>query len=128
MKWLISSFLIIILLAPSVSKTLVIQWWVDNREEIAEELCINRFDASVMCGGHCVLEKEISKLDQNSQQNGHNVLDSILKSGTDNYTGSQFTADLHEPVSVFSEINNNFSAINFMIESHTPTLIIPPSC
>lgn len=114
-------------MAPSVSRLYVIEWWVTNRQAIASTECVNRFDASVMCGGHCVLVKELSKIDKSHETADLQVLNSILKGGTD-----VFTADLPEPGVFFIRsihiAGNNFPQILFSDNAHCPQLYIPPSC
>jgi len=124
----VANILTILLLAPSVFKLSVIRWWVNNREEIAATECINRFDASVMCGGHCILVKELSKIEQTNEQSHNKILDSILKSGTDIF----ICGDNNDSEHLFSIssilVKLNFYQVIFMGDKHCPALFIPPSC
>ena len=53
-------FLLILFVIQSTSNLWIISSFYINRDYIAKELCINRFDKMPVCKGICYLEKKIS--------------------------------------------------------------------
>jgi hypothetical protein len=68
-KKLITIFMIGVLFVQSSSQVWLLASFLFNRNYIAENLCINRFDLIPVCKGSCVLEEQIekSKKDQEKQ-------------------------------------------------------------
>lgn len=67
MKKIVSILLIAALLAQSTSQLWITVAFNLNRDYIAANLCINRFDAMPLCKGSCFLEEQLNK-DQQQQQ------------------------------------------------------------
>lgn len=70
MKRLVSLLLAITFIMQSTSQLWIVGVFYANRDYIAKNLCINRFDAIPVCKGSCYLEEKLQQ-DQKQQQNSH---------------------------------------------------------
>lgn len=61
-------FLLILFVIQSTSNLWIISSFYINRDYIAKELCINRFDKMPVCKGICYLEKKISDNEKKEQK------------------------------------------------------------
>jgi len=61
MKKLVTIFMIGVLFLQGSSQVWLLASFIYNRDYIAENLCINRFDLIPVCKGSCVLEEQIEK-------------------------------------------------------------------
>lgn len=61
-------FLLILFVIQSTSNLWIISSFYINRDYIAKELCINRFDKIPVCKGICYLEKKISDNEKKEQK------------------------------------------------------------
>ena len=68
MKRLFSIFLISVILIHSTSSLFILLSFRIQRNYIAENLCINRFEAIPICKGQCYLEKQLDKNQKREQK------------------------------------------------------------
>ncbi len=68
LKKLIAILFLFVILVQSTSKLWVIGSFYLNREFIAENICINRFDAIPVCKGQCYLKKELKQSDTRDEK------------------------------------------------------------
>ncbi len=72
MKALASISLVLLFLAPVLTKTGVWIWYETNKDDIAMEFCVNKDNPEMACNGQCHMKKTMQKVDikLNVQQNG----------------------------------------------------------
>jgi len=68
MKRLFSIFLIFVFLIQSTSSLWILVSFRIQRNYIAENLCVNRFEAIPVCKGQCFLEKQLDKNEKREQK------------------------------------------------------------
>ena len=61
-------FLLILFVIQSTSNLWIISSFYINRDYIAKELCINRFDKIPLCYGKCVLTKQLKDNEKEEQK------------------------------------------------------------
>lgn len=69
MKKVFVYFLLLIFTIQTTKTLWIITSFQINREFIASNLCINRFDKIPICKGQCFLNKELSKEQKDSKKN-----------------------------------------------------------
>lgn len=69
MKKAIAFFLLLIFTFQSTQSLWIITSFQINRDYIASNLCINRFDKVPVCKGQCFLDKELGKEQKQSKKN-----------------------------------------------------------
>jgi hypothetical protein len=69
MKKTISSFLLIIILLPSLAKVIYITYWNLDREALTKEYCKNQDKPELECNGQCHLEETLGKIDDSADGN-----------------------------------------------------------
>lgn len=68
MKKIVIYFLLLLFVFQSTSNLWIVSSFYINRDYIAKELCINRFDKVPICKGVCFLEKKISANEKKEQK------------------------------------------------------------
>lgn len=68
MKKIVPYFLLLLFVLQSTSNLWIISSFYINRNYIAKELCINRFDTVPVCKGTCYLEKKIAENQKKEQK------------------------------------------------------------
>lgn len=68
MKRIITYFLLLLFVLQSTSNVWIITSFYINRDYIAKELCVNRFDKIPVCKGTCFLEKKIADNQKKEQK------------------------------------------------------------
>lgn len=68
MKKIVTYFLLVLFVFQSTSNVWIISSFYINRDYIAKELCINRFDKMPVCKGKCYLEKKIADNEKKEQK------------------------------------------------------------
>lgn len=68
MKKIVPYFLLLLFVFQSTSNLWIISSFYINRNYIAKELCINRFDTVPVCKGACYLEKKIADNQKGEQK------------------------------------------------------------
>ena len=122
MKKLISILLILAFIIQTTNQIWIIAAFYVNRDYIAANLCINRFDKIPVCKGSCFLEKQLNTNQQQQQKVPELKLQQLTLFNTDNFTR------LAIPVpSVFTK---HFLLYNTHIipQNYTSLIFRPPSC
>ena len=68
MRRLIPIVLIIAFAFQCLSSFTVLVDFYSNREYIAENICVNRFEAIPICKGQCYLDKQLKKTEKNEKK------------------------------------------------------------
>lgn len=100
-------------MAPTLSKLGVMAWWAGHLEDIIKTECINRFDASSMCRGKCVLADELSKWDE-STSNANEVITGIILHQSEIYIISKYQSITNQTKITEINLDDNF---NYLLRS-----------
>ncbi|SEA51445.1 hypothetical protein SAMN05421540_106157 [Psychroflexus halocasei] len=95
MNKIITYFLIILFVFQSTSNFYIMFSFYLNRDYIAQELCINRFDKIPVCKGSCYLSEKLSENEKKEQKN---------------------TSTKNKEVQLYTQVNND---IDFRIKLST---------
>ena len=68
MKKSITLFILMLLVFQNAGSIWIIGDFYINRDYIAKNVCINRFDAVPICNGKCYLESKLTANDKQEQQ------------------------------------------------------------
>lgn len=68
MKKIITYFLLLLFVLQSTGNFWIVSLFYINRDYIAKELCVNRFDRIPVCRGTCYLEKKIADNEKKEQK------------------------------------------------------------
>ena len=102
MKKVVVYFLLFIFTIQSTKSLWIITSFQINRDYIASNLCINRFDKIPTCKGQCYLNNELSKEQKNNKKN----LTTIEKDSI--FIAPQFTV-IQTPIYYNNILKNKFS-------------------
>lgn len=116
MKRTLVFFLLFIFILQSTKSLWIITSFHVNRDYIAKNLCINRFDKIPTCKGQCFLNNELSKEQKDSKKNQTTIEKESL------YTSPKFSffetkkflvLTSKRKLNFYKEIKNNPTVITF---------------
>lgn len=99
-KFLLNIGLILVILSPSVFKTVLVLDWKINQDLITEKYCVNKDNPMLNCNGQCYLSKQLKKLDaeEQSERQKHQLPENKLKEIEFNYLAEKFPLSWMEEV------------------------------
>lgn len=120
MKKLFAYILLAGFVIQSCSQLLVMTSFYLNRDYIAENLCINRFEAIPLCKGQCYLEKELKENEQKQEQHFPDLKQKEIQLFQPILFAFEFTE------TVFLQEENYLSADPYFIPSEYPFSVFHP--
>ena len=118
-----SIMLLVLLAVTQTGSILALLAFSGNRDFIANELCVNRFEPALECNGQCQLMKSVERAQESntSESDSFNLQDQVHLFFLDN---SNFTPSFLQPVHManFPMPNHYFLSFSFSI-SPPPELV-----
>lgn len=123
MKKIITYFLLLLFVFQSTSSLWIVSSFYINRNYIAKELCINRFDTVPVCKGVCYLEKKIAESDKKEQKT-HSVKEKEIQLFLSPAIAFayQLTAPMESPKSIAVKRNDAVKSTFLYSIFHPPKL------
>lgn len=124
MKKLFTYILLAGFVIQSCSQLLVMTSFYLNRDYIAENLCVNRFDAIPLCKGQCYLEKELKKNEQRQEQHFPDLKQKEIQLFQPTFFAFQFTKVLFLQEENHWSIEPEFNPSEFQLSVFHPPRIV----
>ena len=120
MRQATAAFFVFLILLQGLSSLLTVAVFHFQRDRIAQELCVNRFDAIPICRGQCVLDRQLQENDKRERE----VPISTNQKSVYCCDQRQHVLPIIRPLAVRS--NYHQSDLSFIYAEFLPAIYTPP--
>lgn len=124
MKKLFTYILLAGFVIQSCSQLWVMASFYLNRDYIAENMCVNRFDAIPICKGQCYLEKELQKNEQKQEQHFPDLKQKEIQLFQPTFFAFQFTKTIFLQEENHPDTEPDFNASEYHFSVFHPPRIV----